>query len=420
MKKSLKLSVAVALALSSTAVYATNGVNLIGNTAKSRAMGGVGIGMPFGADNGLSNPALISSVENYEVSFGGTLFMPSVSTDAGAASANPALPLPPTANTGMVDSEADTFIVPEVGFAMKASDNFYWGVGMWGASGLGVDYRDANNPVTNALVTNYQILQLVVPLTYKTGGFSLSVAPVVNYGALDTNWETLTGQTFSAGVSQDIAIGANLGAAYQTGGLTVGAVYKSEIEMNYDGQPALDPNVLAGFGISGVTDGRLDVPAEYGIGASYVIGGKHTIAADVKNIAYGDTTGWKEFGWDDQTVIALGYQFDAGTWQLRAGYNYGKAPIENLNIMADPGNAGRNYFNAVGFPATVEQHITLGGSYQFSKTMGLDLAFTYAPTEETAYDSAFDLNGDGIPDSMTVVNTEHSQTALTAGLTFKF
>jgi long-chain fatty acid transport protein len=420
MKKSLKLSVAVALALSSTAVYATNGVNLIGNTAKSRAMGGVGIGMPFGADNGLSNPALISSVENYEVSFGGTLFMPSVSTDAGAASANPPLPLPPTANTGMVDSEADTFIVPEVGFAMKATDNFYWGIGMWGASGLGVDYRNANNPVTNALVTNYQILQLVVPLTYKTGGLSLSVAPVVNYGALDTNWETLTGQTFSAGVSQDIAIGANLGAAYQTGGLTVGAVYKSEIEMNYDGQPALDPTVLAGFGISGVTEGRLDVPAEYGVGASYVIGGKHTIAADVKNIAYGGTTGWKEFGWDDQTVIALGYQFDAGTWQLRAGYNYGKAPIENLNIMSDPGNAGRNYFNAVGFPATVEQHLTLGGSYQFSKTMGLDLAFTYAPTEETSYDSAFDLNGDGIPDSMTAVKTEHSQTALTAGLTFKF
>ena len=105
MKKSLKLTVAVALALGTTSVYATNGVNLIGNTAKSRAMGGVGIGMPFGADNGLSNPALISSVENYEVSFGGTLFMPDVST------------------TGINDqtttnSEADQFIVPEVGFAM--------------------------------------------------------------------------------------------------------------------------------------------------------------------------------------------------------------------------------------------------------------------------------------------------------------
>jgi long-chain fatty acid transport protein len=425
MKKSLKLSVAVALALSSTAVYATNGVNLIGNTAKSRAMGGVGIGMPFGADNGLSNPALISSVEATEVSFGGTLFMPSVSTDGGIPSN---APLPPTFTGGMTDSEADTFIVPEVGFAMKATDNFYWGIGMWGASGLGVDYRNATNPGTANLVTNYQILQLIVPLTYKTGGLSLSVAPVVNYGALDTQWTMYNPNTLavmgtqSAGVSQDIALGANLGAAYQTGALTLGAVYKSSIKMEYEDQPALNADEVLEpmFGITGATNWRLDVPAEYGIGASYVIGGKHTIAADVKNIAYGDTKGWEDFGWDNQTVIALGYQFDAGNYQLRVGYNYGKAPIENLGVT-DPAtaqaNASRNFFNAVGFPATVEQHITLGGSYQFTKQLGLDLAFTYAPEKSVTYNSFSPTTPTPTPIE---INTDHSQTALTAGLTFKF
>jgi long-chain fatty acid transport protein len=426
MKKSLKLTVAVALALGTTSVYATNGVNLIGTSAKSRAMGGVGIGMAMGADSGFSNPALISSVEGTEVSFGGTLFMPKVSTTG--------------ANTlTTTDSEADQFIVPEVGFAMKASDNFYWGIGMWGASGLGVDYRndDNGNPFapaandgTNQLVTNYQALQLIVPLTYKTGGLSLSVAPVLNYGALDSNWDQWCQTCFgggpglisnSAGVSQDLAFGANLGAAYQTGDLTVGGVYKSSIKMDYTGQPALDPTVLAAFGITGVTEGRLDVPAEYGVGASYVIGGKHTVALDVKTIKYGSTKGWEDFGWKDQNVIALGYQFDAGKWALRAGYNYGKAPVENLSI-ADPtnGNPGRNYFNAVGFPATVEQHVTVGGSYQFSKQMGLDVAFTYAPQKEGDYDTFVDTDADDIPDTPVSVSTKHSQTALTAGLTFKF
>jgi len=412
MKKSLKLSVAVALALSSTAVYATNGVNLIGTSAKSRAMGGVGIGMPFGADSGLPNPALISSVENYEVSFGGTLFMPDVSTTG----------LNPATTT---NSDADTFIVPEVGFAMKATDNFYWGIGMWGASGLGVDYRnDAATDGTAQMVTNYQILQLVVPLTYKTGGLSLSVAPVLNYGALDSNWSA-PGTPFGtqgAGVSQDLAWGANLGAAYQTGALTVGAVYKSEIEMEYKGQPALDETGPAGQFVPLVQD-RLDVPAEYGIGASYVFG-KHTIAADYKVITYGDTTNWKEFGWDDQDVIALGYQFDAGKWALRAGYNYGKAPVQNLTetIVASPAdpalaNTARNFFNSVGFPATVDQHFTFGGSYYFNETLGLDLAFTYAPEVKESFDTQNFANfGLGGP----AIETSHSQTAVTAGLTFKF
>jgi long-chain fatty acid transport protein len=394
MKKSLKLTVAVALTLGATTVYATNGVNLIGPAAKSRGMGGVGIGMPFGADSGLSNPALISSVEGTEVSFGGTLFMPDVETTGYNST---------TTST----SEADTFIVPEVGFAMKATDNFYWGIGMWGASGLGVDYRNDDNgnmmaaepnDGTAQMVTNYQALQLVVPLTYKTGGLSLSVAPVVNYGALDNNWNDPFSPlgSFGAGVAQDLAFGANLGAAYQTGGLTVGAIYKSSIDMQYDGMAFLP-------------DETLDVPAEYGIGASYVIGGKHTIAADVKNIAYGDTKGWEEFGWDDQTVIALGYQFDAGKWALRAGYNYAESPI------SDQGLAGSqlNYFNLVAFPAIIESHVTVGGSYQFTQQMGLDVAFTYAPEVSETYDITF-----GGP--IAELETKHSQTALTAGLNFKF
>ena len=306
---------------------------------------------------------------------------------------------------------------------MKATDNFYWGVGMWGASGLGVDYRDATNPGTANLVTNYQVLQLVIPLTYKTGGLSLSVAPVLNYGALDTQWTMYNPNTLAvmgtqgAGVSQDLSWGANLGLAYQTGGLTVGAIYKSEISMEYKGQPALDPAVLGGFGITGVTADRLDVPAEYGVGASYAFGGKHTVALDVKTIRYGDTTGWKEFGWKNQNVMMLGYEFNTGKWALRAGYNYGKAPIENLDLMSDMGNAGRNFFNAVGFPATVEQHVTLGGSWNFNKTMGLDLAFTYAPTKTVEYNSVSPTTPTPTP---ITIKTEHSQTALTAGLTFKF
>jgi len=295
-------------------------------------------------------------------------------------------------------------------------------IGMWGASGLGVDYRNATNNGTSQMVTNYQSLQLVVPLTYKTGGFSIGLAPVLNYGALDTQWSFFgnPAQTAGAGASQDLSWGANLGLGYQTGGLTLGAIYKSSIEMEYEGQPALDAdNVLPGFGITDATNWRLDVPAEYGVGGSYAFG-KHTIAMDVKIIEYGDTKGWQDFGWNDQNVIAIGYQYNTAKWALRAGYNYGKAPIENLveTLGATPGtpdfrNTGSNYFNAVGFPASVEQHITFGGSYKFTQNMALDLAFTYAPEEEIQYNITNMTGGDP-------VTTTHSQTALTAGLHFSF
>jgi long-chain fatty acid transport protein len=416
MKNSLKIAVASALALCSTSIYATNGVNLIGVGAHSRAMGGVGIGMSFGAESALPNPALISTINGTDISFGGTLFMPKVSTDGGAESVAGALPPVPT---GMEDSAADTFIVPEVGFAMKATDNFYWGIGMWGASGLGVDYRDATNPLTGNMVTNYQSLQLVVPLTYKSGGFSMGVAPVLNYGALDTQW-TDAGGANGAGASQDLSWGANLGLAYQTGGITVGGVYKSSIKMEYKDQPALNSAILNNYLITGVTDWRLDVPAEYGVGGSYAFG-KHTLAMDIKTIKYGDTKGWQDFGWKNQNVIALGYQYAVDKWALRAGYNYGKAPVENLSdFVNEPGNASRNYFNGVGFPATVEHHLTFGGSYRFTRNMALDLAFTFAPKKSTELNSVADTDFNGAPDTPSVVKTDHSQTALTAGMHFSF
>jgi len=48
MKKTIKLAVVAALALGATSAFATNGDVMIGQGAKSRAMGGVGIAKAFG------------------------------------------------------------------------------------------------------------------------------------------------------------------------------------------------------------------------------------------------------------------------------------------------------------------------------------------------------------------------------------
>jgi len=387
MKKTIKLAVVAALALGSTSAFATNGSNLMGLGAKARAMGGATIGLSHGAESGLANGALITSVEGTEISFGGTLFMPDVSTDGGSA--------------GMMsdDSAADMNVIPEVSIAGKITDNFYAGVGMWGTAGMGVDYRDSANPGAMNMVTNLQLMQFGVPLAYKTGDLSVAVTPILQYGSLDMDFNAdLTGTGAAptheaAGVSQDLAFGVNFGIAYEINGLTLGAVYVSQIDMKYKGQFVED----------------LSTPATLGAGVSYKMN-EHTIALDYKQINWEDAKGYEDFGWQNQNVIAVGYEYQADGWAARLGYNYAESPIE------DAGYAGtmNNMFNLVGFPAITESHISVGGSYDISKQTSVDLAYTYAPEVTETFGIATG------PSSVSTVTTKHSQTGLTVQVNYNF
>ncbi|MDD3060345.1 MAG: outer membrane protein transport protein [Sulfurimonas sp.] len=420
MKKTIKLAVVAALALGTTSAFATNGSNLIGMGAKARGMGGVGIGMSHGAESGLSNGALITSVEGTEISFGGTFFMPKVKADMGA---------------GFSESAADLSVIPEVSIASKITDNFYMGVGMWGTAGMGVDYRDETGYTANMnMVTNLQLMQFGVPLAYKTNGLSIAVTPLLQDGALDINYKdpsnTQAGYTGTgAGVSQDLKFGYNLGAAYEISGFTVGAMYKSKIDMEYKGQlsSATQPFVAGGVFPSAMDD-KLSTPAEMGVGVSYNMEG-HTIAADYKKISWSSAKGYEDFNWEDQNVLALGYQYDAKDWAVRIGYNYASNPIsdagaitlaefmtaDGTNPQMFGGNA-INTFNLLGFPATVESHITVGGTYKLSKSASVDLAYAYAPETTTTLATMPDMTN-GVDGETTV---KHSQSSVSAQVNFKF
>lgn len=401
MKRSIKIAVAAAVALSATSAFATNGDNLIGVGAKSRGMGGIGIGMSHGAETALSNPALITSVKGTEISFGGTVFMPNVNTDMGV----------PT--EGGYDSKADLSVIPELAIAQKGSDSFFWGVGMYGVAGMGTDYRDHQGTLgattgNFSMVTNLQLMQFAVPLAYKSNGFSVGIAPVLQYGSLDINYRMdMMGAAGGStqGVAQDFGYGYNLGTAYEANGLTVGASYKSAIDMNYKGQISVAASEFSSGAL--VLSDHLEQPAEMGVGVSYTMGG-HTLALDYKKIKWSDAKGYKDFKWEDQNVYILGYQFAQDNYAFRAGYNHAKSPIK------DQGSAGfgpiYNTFNLLGFPAIVENHYTVGGTYAFSKMTSLDLAYVYAAE---AKESFVDITGGN-------TTTKHSQDAVTMQLNFNF
>jgi len=418
MKRSIKLALAAAVALSGTAAFATNGDHLIGLGAKARGMGGANVGVSHGAESALANPALITSVEGTEVSFGGTVFMPKVSTNFGA---------------GYADSAADLSVIPEVAIAQKVSDNFYWGIGMFGTAGMGTDYRDATGMTSNFnMVTNLQLMQFGVPMAYKADGFSVGVTPILQYGSLDINYAgaLANGGTppntppvgmipvaAGAGVAQDLGFGYTVGAALEVSDLTLGVSYKSAIDMNYKGQlsSATKPFVMPGVFTAALGD-HLEQPAEIGVGASYKMGGQ-TLAVDYKQIKWSDAKGYKDFGWENQNVLALGYQYAQDNWALRAGYNHAKNPIKQQNGMTGAG-AAMNMFNLLGFPATITSHYTVGASYGFSKTTSLDLAYVYAPEVTDTYSIA--AFGGFSAWNPTSVTTKHSQTSGSAQLNFKF
>ncbi len=411
MKRTIKLAVVAALALGTTSAFATNGSTLIGLGAKSRGMAGTAIGISHGAESALSNPAMITSIKkDHEISFGGTIFMPDVKTDGGSNGAN------------WASSDADMNVIPEVSLATKVNDSFYWGIGMWGTAGMGVDYRDSTNPGTMNMVTNLQLMQFGVPLAYTTHGLTIAVAPVLQYGALDINYNN-GGTNVGAGVAQDLQFGYNLGLSYTWNALTLGAVYKSEIEMEYKGQlsGATQPFVTAGVFPAAMSD-KLSTPAELGVGASYKFS-EHTVAIDYKQIKWSSASGYEDFKWDDQDVIALGYQYEAKGWAVRLGYNYASNPIKDAgaftpatsvtNPLQLGGNA-INMFNLLGFPGTVESHYAIGGSYSFNDTTSIDAAFTYAPEVSTTLQT--------MPNGATDVKTEvkHSQTGVSLQLTYAF
>ena len=395
MKKTIKLAVVAALALGTTSAFATNGSVMIATGVKATGMAGTGIGMSHGAESALVNPTLITSVKGSEVSFGGTFFMPDVSNNTG---------------DGYHKSDADLSVVPMVATATQVNDNLFIGVGMWGTAGMGVDYR--NSASQYKMVTNLQLMQFGVPIAYKVGSFSVAVTPLLQYGALDINFASPdragTIQQHGNGVAQDLRFGYNLGAAYEVAGFTVGAVYKSKIDMDYKNQI---PDAGRAFGL--ILGSDLSTPAEIGLGLSYAFGA-NTIAVDYKQIKYSDAKGYKDFGWDDQNVYSLGYEYRAKTWATRVGYNYATSPIVEQN-GATPKGGAINTLNLLGFPGIVESHYAIGGTYNVSEKVSFDLAYVYSPevTETFANSGATGHAG-------TTISTKHSQTALSAAVNFNF
>ncbi|MFN4319576.1 MAG: OmpP1/FadL family transporter [Aquificaceae bacterium] len=398
--------------------FATNGDNLIGVSPASRGMGGIGVGMPVGpTDSIFRNPAWMSQYKGFNVSFGGILFMPEVKAKSNVTPGGPG----PLASG---KSKADFFVVPEVGIVNQINNQLTFGIGAFGVSGMGVDYRNQDQLLAN-MHTSFQFMRVIPALSYKVNdALSLSGALHLAYGSLDMGANMCTPPpnpvcwNAGGGQSQTYGLGAQIGIAYNVGNFVfAGLTYQSPVKMTY--KRVFDSNNDGRF-----EDLKLTQPQELAFGLGVQPMDNLKVGMDLRWINWKNTDGYKHFQWKDQWVIALGGEYKpTPQLALRAGYNYGKSPIRRG--AKDLGNANNipsfaapfsdfqiAYFNLIGFPAITEQHITLGLGYEFTKTFGVDVAYKHAFKKTVR---ATDNAGFGLQ-----VEASNAQNAISLGLNWKF
>jgi len=371
MRKIVLLSI-----ISTTTIFATNGDNMISLGAESRAMGGTGVGMSMGTDSVFRNPAWLADIKGTEAMFGATYFTPTVKASNGNASGQSAT------------SKADKSIIPEVSHAGRIDDDIAYGIGMFGVSGMGTDYRNESpNKGLGAMRTNFQFLRFVPSIAYKKENFRIGTGLTMAYGSLDMSavipsdpQDPSTAQQRGGGTSDDLAFGAQIGMGYSINpNIKTGLYYQTEVNAKY--------NAVMDFNMDGVYDDlELSQPAEYGIGFGYEKNNLK-VTADYRKVLWSKANGYDSFGWEDQDVYAFGIAYKIDKLTLRAGYNYAKSPLDGVNfkgatVSSTPFPAPSiAFFNMMGFPAISNEHITTGFGYKLSQNLGIDLAFVYSPKE---------------------------------------
>lgn len=371
------------------ASYATNGMLLIGQGAKSRGMGGAAIAFPQDAVAGAANPAGIGFVGT-RADIGADIFNPRAHSQLGGTGYN---------------SSASLFLMPVMGASYKFNRDLTVGFSAIPAGGGGSRYNfNLYNNLTGANVNqtlgvNLMILHMSPTAAYRINKNNYVGASVIlgvqtfrgfglEYFSNFTSTGLFTDSLSNNGNDWSYGGGVRLGwlGTFFKDKLSLGLSYSSRVYMTkFDKYKDLFAE-----------EGSLDYPENFGAGIAYKLTPKLTVAADITRTLYsnvnsiGNASAQKSgspfpesqeknalgknqglgFGWDDQTVYKVGAAYDLNSkWTFRAGWNYGKSPIDEKN--------GEILFSIVA-PAVTQNHGTLGATYSPTKNMEWSFSYIHA------------------------------------------
>ncbi len=414
---------AVLSLLAAESSLATNGMNLEAYGAKAGGMGGAAFAHDSGNSGVMNNPATLALRSGDQTNFGLglTLLSPDVSAShplAGSVDSDGTAYWMPT--IGYIRNRGDF----AYGVAMLAQGGMgtEYGTGSTlfagGLSALG-------NPVAlsgEEIRSEVGFGRLMFPLAWKANE-RLNLAGQIDlvWAGMDLQMD-MDGQTLAGMMGAGLATGSITGALGGLGdlhyarfdfsdnnamtgkaksygwGYKLGAVFKATDRLNLGAtyhaktrmgdMKASDAQLSAAGGLgSTAMTGELKVidfqwPEIYGVGLAWTPSEKWMLAADVKRILWSDAM--RDFrisfssagmdlnvtmpqNWEDQTVLAVGVQYQARRdLALRFGINQSSNPVPDgtLNPL---------------FPAIVERHYTAGIGYRLDPANTLAGAVSYAP-----------------------------------------
>ena len=368
----MKKIVAVMIAAGAmSSAYATDGYFADGYGMKAEGMGGVGIALPQDALAAANNPAGMVMVGN-RVDLGADFFEPTRSATVTGAGG--------LGNGTFSGNSRPMFVIPQFGYNKMLDSNKSLGISVYGNGGMNTSY--ANSPFGPNAGIN--LSQLFIAPTYAMKindsneiGISLNLVyqmfsanGLQMFGGSSSNANALTNN----GTDTSTGVGARIGWMGQVSpNVTLGATYQAKTSMS-------NFSKYSGLFAGG---GSFDIPASYGVGVAVKATNSTTVSADYKVIQYsgvpaiantltqggplGASNGMG-FGWQDVKVIKLGVSQQVNDLlTVRAGYSHNTQPIP----------ASQTQFNILA-PGVVQDHLTLGMTYNVTKTNELTLAYMHA------------------------------------------
>ncbi len=428
------LAVAVSLAITSPAAFATNGMNMEGYGPIATGMGGASMAYDNGTAATMNNPATLSLMED-----GNRL---DLAVGVLSPSIDASHPMPASWS-----SSSNSFLMPAAGWVQKKG-KLSFGAAAFAQGGMGTEYKNGG-PGTSfvqgailgagddpTIVSGWRefsevgVARVLFPVSYVVDN-KLSIGGSIDYvratmdlqmalpgtvmgdmmmnpnstvGSISMSGAaaaslpaTIYGGYFDFADSNDYAgktegdgFAAKIGFTYKVNEqLTIGGTYHSETSLSDLSGSATMALAYDDGGTGAVMSmpGKIKVkdfqwPQTFAVGMSYKPNEKLMVVADIKQIKWSEVM--KDFkmsfvttglnldatmyqNWDDQTVISLGVAYQTtNELVLRAGANMASNPIPTSTV---------HYL----FPATIENHYTLGLGYTVTPDDEINFSVTHAP-----------------------------------------
>lgn len=346
----------IALAVSTSNAFATDGIYFTGNGAISSGMGGAAIALPQDVASAVDNPAGLAELGS-RVDFYGNVVPLKADSTFGST------------NNHLFSSHV--ILSPGFGLNYQIAPKWTFGVAVTSA-GAASNYGRPVLPVSGAgdAKASLIVVNTSPTVTYKPLP-SLSIGASLVFGVEQFRLNGLVAQgpdgslapVPTHGNQYATGIGAGMGVLWTpTNMVSFGASYFTKTW--FTALPGYKDDVLSASG------GRTDSPSRFGVGVAVRPLPGLTIALDYLRIEWSGAAGYNTsttWGYRDQNVGRVGISYDInGKWTVRAGYSFANNNVDSNHTVA----------NMYG-PGIIPRAATVGATYAIDKNNLITAAFEY-------------------------------------------